>query len=467
MASFYTGTPESTVLSLVSHHLLLCMAQLSMRAHEAYLNSAGQPKHLPAVIAEVNMQVKAHVTTGLHHICDALSHTQNGASDGLDATLNNLHTVQQKNKQLVRTLNALVPSNALPELSHVIDMLLPLDRNTYKGRTVLLENPTAALEWSLESIIHEQLPAQYRDMPTQWMVSMQASLLLQADSIKPQLADGLVASLGPVLPHFFGIRSLGVSYYSELVLHAMRNSQHVFLAKFEPLFFQALNYFNTASPHSVRLHGLVDSTIKSTLGADRINEVQTDINVDDIQNVFCLIETTLPDDRAFTSRNQSAAEQLLKRLQAGLPPCALQQHDTDEVWDRLHALGLTEESIEDPDYEALHEQGAIYQLIAQTYETPVHVRDMLAAAWLQRLEDAPKDMEWLINEAKTPETLWDAWQNYWPTVQTKQQRFIKAIETAQLHQAIMGHRKTVSASAGIVNTPRMPEQQPDMLPSLV
>jgi hypothetical protein len=122
-----------------------------------------------------------------------------------------------------------------------------------------------------------------------------------------------------------------------------------------------------------------------------------------------------------------------------LPVSALQHHDFNEVWDKLQALGLSEESPETPDYNALHEQQAIYKLMEQVGESPVGVREMLLAAWMHRLEEA-SDVLSHFNDLDEV-ALWPAWEHFCRGEEAMQERFIKSIETAEVHHVLMGQSR--------------------------
>jgi hypothetical protein len=271
-------------------------------------------------------------------------------------------------------------------------------------------------------LIEERLSPLFQHMPTQWMNALKQSFQ-RFTCQQFQTVESPV--LREALPHLLGIQCLGVAYYA----NALVSKKHA--ATLEPLMFRALHYFDTASPHAVRLHGLFQRE-DSVLDVALENELEA---------ILKQLEETVPDALVFSAKNQENAIQLVERLKQGLPICAVQHHDTAEIWHRLHALGLTEEATETPDYEALHEQGAIYQLMAHTFESPTQVREMMVALWLYRLETAHEALAWLeeITQQKDDNALSVAWQGYWASVYAQQQRSIKAVETAKLHHAVMGN----------------------------
>jgi stress-induced morphogen len=208
------------------------------------------------------------------------------------------------------------------------------------------------------------------------------------------------------------------------------------LVKIEPILFETLNFFGTGTSQAVRLHGITEALSEDLkLNAKRNEESE----VVDVPALLRVLEKHVLAEDSFTEKHVSYALRLLERLKAGLPVSALQHHNLNEVWDKLHALGLTDESTETPDYKALHEQNAIYQLMEQVGESPVGVREMLLAAWMHRLEEASDVLSYFntLEEAD----LWQAWEAFYRSEEAIQQRFIKSIETAEVHQVLMGQSR--------------------------
>ena len=336
----------------------------------------------------------------------------NGLS--LEATLAQLNGFQLESKRLARLMHALHPQQPKVELFHLLNSLVPLSFLANKeSRVVVMDSPTAAIDWPLASVLVERLPSVFQSLPTQWVVATRSYLHTWAEQLYPDL------------------QASNPSLSSELVRRDFTT-----LVKIEPILFEALNFFGTATTQAVRLHGVTDALCEAL---KLTRKQQEESEVLKIPALLQVLEKHVLSEDSFTEKHVGYALRLLERLKAGLPVCALQHHDLNEVWDKLDALGLTDESTETPDYNALHGQNAIYQLMAQVSESPVGVREMLLAAWMHRLEDSCDVLAYFteLDEAD----LWQAWERFCHSEEAMQQRFIKSIETADVHQVLLGQSR--------------------------
>ena len=363
----------------------------------------------------------------------------NGLS--LEATLAQLNGFQLESKRLARLMHALHPQQPKVELFHLLNSLVPLSFLANKeSRVVVMDSPTAAIDWPLASVLVERLPSVFQSLPTQWVVATRSYLHTWAEQLYPDLqaSNPSLSSewLTSVTAHLLGIRLLGMAYYAEFVVSELVRRDFTTLVKIEPILFEALNFFGTATTQAVRLHGVTDALCEALKLTRKQQEESEVLNIPALLQV---LEKHVLSEDSFTEKHVGYALRLLERLKAGLPVCALQHHDLNEVWDKLDALGLTDESTETPDYNALHGQNAIYQLMAQVSESPVGVREMLLAAWMHRLEDSCDVLAYFteLDEAD----LWQAWERFCHSEEAMQQRFIKSIETADVHQVLLGQSR--------------------------
>ncbi|MFN9691904.1 MAG: hypothetical protein ACK551_07395 [Vampirovibrionales bacterium] len=433
MSLFYTGSFQTVTLNLVSHHLVLSLVQLHIRLHQICLKKGDY-----STVSSLKTHLKSH-TLGVLLQTRRLLSAENAL--GLEATLAQLNGFQLETKRLARLMHALHPQQPKVELTHVLNSLMPLSFLAHKdSRVIVMDSPTAAIDWPLDSVLVERLPSVFHALPTQWVVATRSYLHTWAEQLYPAL-QASNPSLSPewltaVTAHVLGVRLLGTAYYAEFVVSELVRRDFTTLVKIEPILFEALNFFGTGTSQAVRLHGITEALSEELkLNAKRNEESE----VVDVPALLRVLEKHVLAEDSFNEKHVGYALRLLERLKAGLPVSSLQHHDLNEVWDKLHALGLTEESTETPDYKALHEQNAIYQLMEQVGETPVGVREMLLAAWMHRLEEASDVLSYFsdVDEAD----LWQAWEAFYRSEEAIQQRFIKSIETAEVHQVLMGQSR--------------------------
>jgi hypothetical protein len=431
MSLFYTGSFQNVAVQLVSHHVALSLVQLQTR-----LNQISLIKREVQTTKALQVALKKHILHSLEVFQALLA--QNTTLPPVQEALETLHQLQLENRRFSRLMHALHPLEHRVELAHVLDTLFPLSAlENKKSRVVLMNAPSLALDWPLESVLTEHLPSLFQSLPTQWIGATRGYLANLAEQLLPavqaEYQDSDAEWLTLMTAHVLGIRFLGLSYYSEFVVLQLKNQDYAKLATVESVLFEALNYLGISTPQVVRLHQIVEAVLK---------EVSTDyapVILQDFKALFSVVETYILEEDSCTERHCRDAVRLLERLKKGLPVCALQNHDTQEVWDKLHALGLTEESTESPEYSALHEQGAIYQLMAQVSETPVGFREMFLAAWVFRLEESAYAMAFLVSDDSLP--LGERWTRFCHATDVMQHRFIKSIETAEVHQVLLGQSR--------------------------
>jgi hypothetical protein len=433
MSLFYTGSFQDVTLNLVAHHLILSLVQIHVRLHQICLKKGDF-----STVTSLKTHLKSHTLGVLLQVRRLLS-PENTLS--LEATLAQLNGFQLETKRLARLMHALHPQQPKGELAHVLNSLMPLSFLANKdSRVIVMDSPTAALDWPLDSVLVERLPSVFQALPTQWVVATRSYLHTWAEQLYPALKASN-PSLSPewltaVTAHVIGVRLLGTAYYAEFVVSELVRRDFTTLVKIEPILFEALNFFGTATTQAVRLHGISEAlSDELKLNAKRHEESEI-VHVSALLNV--LEKHVLAED-SFSEKHVGYALRLLERLKAGLPVSALQHHNFNEVWDKLQALGLSEESPETPDYNALHEQQAIYKLMEQVGESPVGVREMLLAAWMHRLEEA-SDVLSHFNDLDEV-AIWPAWEHFCRGEEAMQERFIKSIETAEVHHVLMGQSR--------------------------
>ena len=428
---FYTGSLPNVAVQLVVHHVALSLVQLQSRFNQIRLI-----KRDSQTTKSLQSSLKKHIAQSLETF--QLLFKQENAERSTQDDLETLHQLQLENRRYARLMYALHPQEPQIELSHVLDTLFPLSALAHKkSRVILMNASSVSLDWPLDNVLVEQLPSLFRALPTQWIGATRGYLMALAEQLLPAIQaeypDAEAQKLTLMTAQVLGIRFLGLSYYSEFVVLQLKNQDYSKLATVEPLLFEALNYFGTSTPHVIRLHQVVEAVLKESSSTYEHALPQ------DLKALFAVVERYILTEYSCTERHCRDAIRLLERLKQGLPVSALQNHDTQEVWDKLHALGLTEESTETPEYNALHEQGAIYQLMAQVSETAVGFREMFLAAWMFRLEESSHSVDFLTSFDST--NIWEIWTQFCHTTEVMQHRFIKSIETAEVHQVLMGQSR--------------------------
>jgi hypothetical protein len=280
------------------------------------------------------------------------------------------------------------------------------------------------------SFILEQLSGLAQYQLPMWLDGVQGTL---HNIVKTRLKSDQVDEVGESLAiHLLGVRFFGPAYYTYAVTQMFTRSSDTWSISQEPLLFQAINYFDAAVPNVVLIHQSINHVecLKEDLAQRSVNNIEP----------FCYeLERAFPASIGYQTKDWSWAVALQGKFHQGIMPCAFQQHDTQEVWEKMHTLGLTQESNEVAEYNALHEQQAIYQLLPHINETPVKERDILQAAWLYRVDAAG---DWIL---KATSALHDwmqsdknarAWKSIVNSLMGMEHRSIKALETSHLHRIL-------------------------------
>jgi hypothetical protein len=433
MSLFYTGSFKQVSITLAAHHVVSALLQLQGRLHQLCLK-----KETSTTIKSLKTHLQSHILQTLTQL-QALVKSATDEEGTTDALLLPLQNIQQESKRLARLMQALDPQAPRMEMLHLLNAVLPLSfLNDMDSRVFLMDSPSAALDWPLPTVLVERLPSVYHTLPTQWMVASYAFLNTWAEQLQPALEGEKQTSVSTwkiaMTAHVLGIRVWGAAYYMEWIVAHLVNRDYLALAKVEPLLLDALHFFGTTTPQVLRLHSVVEALSQDVSSLSK--RMRDDVEDVDFKSILRMVDHQVSRTDSFSERHTAEALLLQARLKEGLPVSAIQHNDLNEVWTKLQALGLTEESTETPDYEALHEQGAIYQLIAQVRETPVGAKEMMLAAWMHRLEDAFSTLDGIMQVA--PDDFSDWWDAFWPSQDAFQQRFMKSIETADVHHVLLG-----------------------------
>jgi hypothetical protein len=337
-----------------------------------------------------------------------------------------LRALMQHTQQLANTVWALNPIQPPKQVEEFLNATLPLQLEGI-GRAVV--HPTMAQHPIAPSLVLEQLsPLHYNQLP-QWFESLQHTLTHQARQLLMTGAQPLDATNLRLATDVLGIRLFGSGYYLYLAVLFLTQDTPAERYAQEPSLFQVLNYFDASTPHALRLHQNFNSLYPHLV------EVQDT----KLSALLKLIEDETQTLKVATEKELTHALALQDKFNQGILPATLQHHDTIELWEKMNTLGLTQESDETTDYNALHGQQAIYQLLPHINEAPVTERDIVLAAWLHRFDTSTECIEQAlralapIREGGTGVAQWD---NFCHHLNANELRTIKALETSRLHRML-------------------------------
>jgi hypothetical protein len=404
---------------LASQHLIHALLQLWVTLQQPQL------KKEPALLQPFQ-QVYISLLLNARGVIETARHASQPATE----TLNALQPLILQATTLADSVWALNPVQPPKQMQEFLQATVPLEGTVFQGvQGRIVVHPTMAQHPVPETLLREELTPLYYNQITQWFASLRETLHYQATRILASDSSIATSAHAELVTDVLGIRLFGSGYY--LYLMVLFLTQQMPAARFaeEPSLFQALNYFDASTSQTLWLHQNFTS----------LHPTLTEAREASLTPLLKLIESHTQTSRIATAKDLANALALQEKFHQGILPGTLQLHDTTELWEKMNTLGLTQESDEATDYNALHEQQAIYQLLPHINEAPVTERDIILAAWLYRFDTASECIEnaliamALLHEDGTGTEEWSRFCNH---LHASELRTIKALETSRLHRML-------------------------------
>jgi hypothetical protein len=410
---------KSPCTDLASQHLIHALMQLWVTTNHP------QFKKQPAVLNAFQQALNT-LLLDCRNTIEAAQQTAPSANSHLPQ----LKQLMQQVNTLSNSMWALNPLQPIKQVNEFLVAALPLKGNafnTLQGRVV--GHPSMVHRGFPKHLISEQLNPLYYNQLTQWFEALQQTLQHQATQLLTNTSALPSSNRVQLAAHVLGIRFFGSGYYMYIATQWLVEEAPSETYTMEASLFQALNYFDTLTPQALRLHQNFNALHPNLVG---MNEAE-------LTPLLKQVEAHTESSPVANSKELAHAIALQEKFHHGILPSTLQQHDTTELWEKMNTLGLTQESKEATDYDALHEQQAIYQLLPHINESPVTERDIILAAWLYRFDTANEFIQHALEAMKPLNemgTNTESWNRFCNHQHASELRTIKALETSRLHRML-------------------------------
>jgi hypothetical protein len=319
----------------------------------------------------------------------------------------------------------------------------------YTDRTIRVtaEGDDASEAWPFDSVLPEKISLLQIQNPLQWVSLLEGYVSALQQQHEPTWADlGCMGkSSDPMDGHFcrsllhhcLSLRLLGPAYYFHSVLEALLRQDFDFLLGVEPLLFHATNFFNLTDKTLVILHEAVEKT-QAVFPVPEGAPALKPQSLDCFNQMLKAVELAVPPKNAFADKAFQNALQLQERLAAEVLLSASAPYPTEEVRDAVMLKLLQGKT------NACNGKSAapIYEVLGMTAETPHTPREMINAAWVNKMERASAWLyDALMGDGFQSSDGEDGLTRLRSRLERQDLLLLKSIETAEVHRVLLGAPK--------------------------
>ena len=283
-----------------------------------------------------------------------------------------------------------------------------------------------------EELIIEALPVLQQASPLGWVWLLRRQLsawvngneALEAFRVKNKSVFEDVAFFRRLVFHLAEVRVFGPAAYYFGLTEALVQKDRVYFERIEPAMFFAVNHGHFIEKNLVLFHEASEhagSILENAVVLGGMSE--RFLHKDHIQELLLTLERLLPDKVAFTEKQFERSVLLQNKLEEDILISSSSFYPLTEADERLQLFNVAIENGTAP-------ADGVYEVLNMVEETPSHVREILNAGWIQKLE---RHSAWLYTALETE----DGFERLKDSVSHLDGLLLRSIETAELHRMLL------------------------------